>query len=80
MLFTIAALLIILWLLGMVSSYTLGRFHPHSIDTSHHFHTDTGHPRPQSRLTSQSFAYQFCPRLRTGAKNATNIIRASTSQ
>jgi hypothetical protein len=26
MLFTIAALLLILWLLGMVSSYTLGRF------------------------------------------------------
>jgi asparagine N-glycosylation enzyme membrane subunit Stt3 len=26
MLFTIAALLIILWLLGMVSSYTLGGF------------------------------------------------------
>jgi hypothetical protein len=48
MLWSIAVLLLILWLLGMVSSYTLGGFIHNSARLGCDCSVDPPHPRPKS--------------------------------
>ncbi|MEZ5291057.1 MAG: lmo0937 family membrane protein [Vicinamibacterales bacterium] len=51
MLNTILILLVVLWLLGMVSSYTMGGFIHLLLVICHRDDADSHHPGPQSRLT-----------------------------
>ena len=51
MLTTILVVLIVLWLLGMVSSYTLGGFYPHPARARDRRRADPRDPGPEAGLS-----------------------------
>jgi Family of unknown function (DUF5670) len=50
MLWTIFVILLVLWLLGLVTSYTVGGFIHGSVGLGRHCSPDSAHSRAKSRL------------------------------
>jgi hypothetical protein len=50
MLWTIFVILLVLWLLGVATSYTVGGFIPRSVGLGYHCSPNQAHSRAKSRL------------------------------
>ena len=50
MLWTIFVILLVMWLLGMATSYTLGGFHPHPSDSCDRDRAHSRHSGPNTSL------------------------------
>jgi uncharacterized protein DUF5670 len=59
MLWTIFLLLMIMWLLGMVSSYTLGGFIHILLINRHRRGVDPRHPGPESDIATRAMEHRF---------------------